>query len=72
MTRKHYVMLAAALRPVIDHRPSDLDYAHGWHAAASGCAHAIARALAEDNPAFDAERFLQAAGIPAPFAKRYY
>jgi ABC-type sulfate transport system substrate-binding protein len=63
MTRKHYVMLAAALKARAAHKPTDPTYSEGWHAAVSACAHSIAEALAADNVAFDKSRFLKASGV---------
>ncbi len=56
MTRKDYVLIAAAIKsaPVV--------YAEG-HMAAQTVAESIADALAAENPRFDRARFLKAAGV---------
>lgn len=57
MTRKDYVLIAAALK---DARASTPEANHvGVDVAASNIAHALAR----DNPRFDRARFLKAAGV---------
>lgn len=57
MTRKDYVLLAAALR---DAKPNRYGQYIGrikqWHA---DCA-AVCKALAQENSAFDAQRFIDA------------
>ena len=58
MTRKDYVMLAEALRSTLD--PLDDAFHREQHEAD---ATAVADALARDNPRFDRERFLKAAGV---------
>ncbi|MDE2098488.1 MAG: hypothetical protein KGL39_14640 [Patescibacteria group bacterium] len=63
MTRKDYILLAAALKPRTAHNPTDPDTCAGWHMGVSACIHAIADALASDNPLFDRARFLKAAGV---------
>ena len=61
MTRKDYPMLAEALRKA---EPPDASY-HGedeytgWKRAVRG----VAEALAEDNRAFDKDRFLRDCGV---------
>ncbi len=55
MTRKDYVLIAEALR---ESRPQ-MGGIEGWNCAAIG----VADALARDNPRFDRERFLKAAGV---------
>lgn len=57
MTRKHYVMLAGALRRA---RERD-DVAQG---TVDAVAVEIASTLGDDNPRFDRARFLRAAGNP--------
>jgi len=59
MTRKDYVLIARALN---DSRPitSSNQFAHAQHH--NDCTF-IARALANDNPRFDRERFLEACGV---------
>lgn len=63
MTRKDYIRIAAALNGRTKHNATDETYREGWHAATSACAHALADTLAQDNPRFDRERFLKAAGV---------
>jgi hypothetical protein len=62
MTRKDYILLAAALKDV---RQS---YAHHWDTnlfrACTDHAKELARVLANDNVRFDRQRFLAAAGVP--------
>ena len=58
MTRKDYLMLAAALKRARDNTPQDNHI--GVEVAASNIAHTIA----EGNPSFDVERFLRNAGVP--------
>lgn len=55
MTRKDYVMLAAAIKAA--------SAAPGFPERNAFVTHAIADALAQDNPRFDRERFLKAAGV---------
>lgn len=55
MTRKDYQLIADAIR-----RASD---APGYAERNAFVAHEIADALALDNPRFDRERFLKAAGV---------
>ncbi len=57
MTRKDYVLIAAALntaRVQVQDTPAEM---HGT------CARFIADELARDNPRFDRSRFLKAAGV---------
>jgi hypothetical protein len=56
MTRKDYVLIAEALAR------ADRPYAEGRAQHRTDC-EAIADALAQDNPRFDRERFLKAAGV---------
>lgn len=59
MTRKDYVLIAAALNGACpDTRRLVREY-NGWHVAVC----ALANALAADNPAFDRARFLKACGV---------
>ena len=64
MTRKHFVMLAAAIKEAQAYNP--------WPTPAEAQAAALMRrtvannvasVLGHDNPAFDRERFLKAAGV---------
>lgn len=64
MTRKDYILLAAALkgaREWNDRAANTVSFVHGLDAAI----HAIANALATDNARFDRARFLTAAGVEA-------
>jgi hypothetical protein len=67
MTRKDYVLIAAALkdaRPIPKHELYALD--HNERLCADtyrNVARSIADALAKDNPRFDRERFLTACGV---------
>lgn len=59
MTRKDYILIAAALRDtLLINAPIVV-----WRAAHASVAHRLADALARDNPRFDRERFLKAAGV---------
>jgi len=64
MTRKDYILIAAALKAVTEvPLGGTKDYAIG---AAAGIAYAtreLASRLGRDNPRFDRERFLKAAGV---------
>lgn len=64
MTRKDYELIAAAIKEAKPLLPPVADYAEttrqlGWQTTA----HAVAEALARDNPRFDRERFLAACGF---------
>lgn len=54
MTRKDYVLIAAAIRAADDGM---------CHITIRHLANELAAALAEDNPRFDRERFLIACGV---------
>ena len=68
MTRKDFILIAAALKaagleaasphPVFSSAP-----AHNRLLGRDICAVRLADALARDNPRFDRERFLKAAGV---------
>jgi len=58
MTRKHYVMLAAALNVAKQEAGPSADARRGIDLAAEH----VADTLAADNPRFDKRRFLTAAG----------
>jgi len=63
MTRKDYILIAAALKDA--HALCSHPFA-GPVTAEAGCelaAQRVADALARDNPRFDRERFLKAAGV---------
>lgn len=56
MTRKDYILIAAALKNAREVQPEaslGIDVA-AWH---------MCESLARDNPRFDRERFLKAAGV---------
>ena len=55
MTRKDYVAIAAAIKPLMDYRHTDR---HVVECVAQN----IAMALQRDNARFDRERFLKACG----------
>jgi len=57
MTRKDYILIAAALKAAYD------ETYHTVHAGIDAAAVALADALGRDNPRFDRERFLKAAGV---------
>ena len=72
MTKKDYVLIAAALRGDAAHLAPDAVYKSyvtmpAWNKGAYDQWHttvlAIAAALASDNPRFDRARFLQACGV---------
>lgn len=69
MTRKDYVLIAAALRKSkpaqVDARSSRAKCYGEAVATWAGCVSATAAALAADNPLFDSERFLAACGVEA-------
>ncbi len=56
MTRKVYILIAAAINRVVDDRTNDPE-------TTLICCLNIADALATDNPRFDRERFLKACGV---------
>lgn len=62
MTRKDYVLIAAALQraQAASHYRETQEAMLEMHAA---CVHGVADALALDNPRFDTERFLKACGV---------
>lgn len=67
MTRKDYVLLAAALRearPLVipgSNVPADPIARSTWY----NCCSSIAIALKNSNRAFDSERFFDACGVPS-------
>jgi len=66
MTRKDYVLIAAALKAArdgYDYIPALEFEGSPIETALNDAAGAIAAALARDNPRFDRERFLKAAGV---------
>ena len=61
MTRKDYILIAGALKAA---RSSDtLPNLAIYHNGIDNAAHQLADALGRDNPRFDRERFLKAAGV---------
>lgn len=65
MTRKDYVLIAAALNTAkneeaLAHAPS---YNNGWADGVDAAAGVLADALSKDNPRFDRARFLKACGV---------
>lgn len=64
MTRKDYILIAAALR---DARQANSTAAH--EIAISDAAFILARSLANDNPRFDRARFLAAAGVAGNYSE---
>lgn len=60
MTRKHYVLLAAAIKGA--RMPSNDDRSADYNRGIDQVAWDIADALAADNRAFDKGRFLKTAG----------
>jgi hypothetical protein len=63
MTRKDYILIAAALRDVMLIDCQSAEYLNGVRAAHASAAQRLADVLARDNPRFDRERFLKAAGV---------
>lgn len=67
MTRKDYVLLAAALKGAYGEASSPHPHAAhdalGRHAGVTIAVVRLADALGRDNPRFDRERFLKAAGV---------
>lgn len=58
MTRKDYILIAAALRQAIELCADPISRAAAGFAAGKVC-----NALEQDNPRFDRERFLKACGV---------
>lgn len=56
MTRKDYILIAAAIASMPTHAPA-------LRTARESAARVLADALAADNPRFDRGRFLKAAGV---------
>ncbi len=63
MTRKDYVLIAAALRDTLLIDCPTESYLQGAKAAHVSAVTRLADSLARDNPRFDRERFLKAAGV---------
>ena len=63
MTRKDYILIAAALRDTLLIDCPTSDYLNGARAAYASAVARVADALGRDNPRFDRERFLKAAGV---------
>lgn len=62
LTRKHYVMIADALRSARETRVPQSARGDEFAFAVNAAALEIARRLAQENPRFDTARFLRAAG----------
>lgn len=62
MTRKDYILIAAALREPLQ-AFDDPAQTHAALCVWEETARNIARALGRDNPRFDGDRFLKAAGV---------
>ena len=60
MTRKDYILIAAALR---DARTYAAQHPEQFADVGVTIVHTLADRLANDNPRFDRERFLKAAGV---------
>lgn len=62
MTRKDYQLIAESIKISMRYEASNLENESGIDAV-KNVAYDLAKALASDNPRFDKERFLVAAGI---------
>lgn len=60
MTRKDYGLIALAVEAAM---PDDPDAEPRWSDAVEQVAHNLASALAQDNPRFNRDKFLQACGV---------
>ncbi len=60
MTRKDYILIAAAIKAAATEYPDERPDAKQQQ---EDVAFSIAEALASDNPRFDRERFLKACGV---------
>ena len=65
MTRKDYVLIAAALAAAARNVTAAGMTDHTAHTVWQECAATVADALAQDNPRFDRERFLTACEVTA-------
>ncbi len=65
MTRKDYVLIAAALKDALPsaYDSADINNRVGASDMHATCVAMIANRLAQDNPRFDRARFLKAAGV---------
>jgi hypothetical protein len=65
MTRKDYILLAAAIAATRAQwgEADTAETRQGWYDGRAQVANAICHALAQDNAAFDRARFLKAAGV---------
>lgn len=63
MTRKDYQLIADALRHARPLAPPSTSILRAAHYTLDSAARHLAEALALDNPRFDRERFLKAAGV---------
>jgi hypothetical protein len=59
VTRKDYILIAAALRDTRLINVTSAEFLNGARAARISVAHRLADALARDNPRFDCERFFR-------------
>lgn len=62
MTRKDYIVIAAALKSARLDSAGNPVYCRGYTDGLDTVAQLIADVLAKDNPRFDLERFYEAAG----------
>jgi len=63
MTKKDYVLIAEALKDLTPVKMADTGYYQGSSDTHYTMCHKLADALANDNPAFDWARFLEACGV---------
>lgn len=61
MTRKDYILLAEALKAA--RMKSEFPAADEFNGGVDAAARLVADALARDNPRFDYDRFMKAAGV---------
>jgi hypothetical protein len=62
MTKKDYILIAAALKAALQIDGKD-EYLPAYKVAIRRVADTLCADLARDNPRFDRERFLRAAGV---------
>lgn len=63
MTKKDYIALAAVLHSQRVTNETDSERRFLWNACCNNHAYAIAEMLAQDNSAFNRDRFLTACGV---------
>jgi len=63
MTRKDYILIAAAIAEARRQIPEGGAHATWEYVSNSTVARVLAHSLASDNPRFDRERFLKACGV---------